>query len=97
MSTPGQAQGPQPAEQLMQFATGYMVSAALYTATQLGIPDLLKSGPKSSQELAASCGAEEDALYRLLRALSSIGVFNESRRSQLRVDANERAAVLGSR
>jgi hypothetical protein len=77
MSTPGQAQGPQPAEQLMQFATGYIVSSALYTATQLGIPDLLKGGPKSAQDLAASCGAQEDALYRLLRALSSIGVFNE--------------------
>jgi len=77
MSTPGQAQGPQPAEQLMQFASGYMVSAALYTATQMGIPDLLKGGGKSTKDLAASCGAQEDALYRLLRALSSIGVFNE--------------------
>jgi hypothetical protein len=77
MSTPGQAQGPQPAEQLMQFASGYMVSAALYTATQLGIPDLLKGGAKSTKDLAASCNAQEDALYRLLRALSSIGVFNE--------------------
>jgi hypothetical protein len=77
MSTPAHKQGPQPAEQLMQLGTGYMVSAALYTATQLGIPDLLKGGAKSTQELAASCGAQEDALYRVMRALASIGVFNE--------------------
>ena len=77
MSTPGQAQGPQPTEQLMQFATGFMVSAALSTATQLGIADLLKGGAKSTRELAASCGAQEEALYRVLRALASIGVFSE--------------------
>jgi len=77
MSTPGLAQGPQPSEQLMQLATGYMVSAALYTATKLRIADLLKNGAKSARELAAATGTNEDALYRLLRALASVGVFSE--------------------
>jgi hypothetical protein len=77
MSTPVRAEGPQPAEKLMQFATGYIVSSALYTVTQLGIADLLKGGAKSTRDLATSCGAQEDALYRVLRALASIGVFNE--------------------
>jgi hypothetical protein len=77
MSMPGQAQAPQPAEQLMQFVSGFIVTSAVYTAAQLKIADFLKGGAKSSADLAASCGAQEDALYRLLRALSSIGVFTE--------------------
>ena len=88
MSSPAPAQGStqassqanalQPAEQLMQFATGYMVSSALYGVTSLGIPDLLKSGSKSVAELAVLSGSHEGALYRVLRALSSIGVFAEN-------------------
>jgi hypothetical protein len=61
----------------MQFATGYMVSAALYPVTKLGIPDLLKNGPKSTRELAGACAANEDAVYRVLQALASVGVVTE--------------------
>jgi O-methyltransferase. len=75
-STP--AQGSSPAEQLAQFATGYMVSSCLYGVLFIGIPDLLKSGSKSVAELAVLSGAHEGALYRVLRALSSIGLFRES-------------------
>ena len=69
---------PQPAEQLMQFATGYIVSSALHGVTALNIPDLLKSGSKSIAELAATTGSNEDALYRVMRALASIGIFKEN-------------------
>jgi hypothetical protein len=78
MSTPGRVQGPQPTEQLMQLATGYIVSSALYTVTKLGIPDLLKNGAKSAQELAGACRGNEDAIYRVLRALATVGVVTES-------------------
>jgi hypothetical protein len=77
MATPVQNRGPQPSEQLMQFATGYMVSAALYSVTKLGMPDLLKHGPKSARELADACAANEDAVYRVLRALASVGVVTQ--------------------
>jgi O-methyltransferase/methyltransferase family protein len=77
MSTPASGKAPQPAEVLMQFAAGYIVSAALYTVTKLGIPDLLKTGPKAAEKLAREAGANEDAVYRALRALSGIGVFSE--------------------
>jgi hypothetical protein len=78
MSTPSRVPGPQPSEVVMQLASGYMVSAALYTATKLGIPDLLANGPRSSKELAAATSSHEDSVYRLLRALASVGVFHES-------------------
>jgi SAM-dependent methyltransferase len=62
----------------MQFATGYMVSSALYGVLALSIPDLLQSGSKSAAELAVSTSSDEDALYRVMRALASIGLFKES-------------------
>jgi hypothetical protein len=71
------AAGSRPGDVLMQLATGYMASAALYAATKLGIPDILNSGPKPTTEIARACGANEDAVYRVLRALASAGVFNE--------------------
>jgi predicted transcriptional regulator len=67
-----------PGEVLMQLATGYMASAALYAATRLGIPDILKSGAKPTSEIAKACGAHEDAVYRVMRALASAGVFIET-------------------
>lgn len=70
--------GPQPTEQIMQFANGYMVSAALYAVTSLGLPDLLKSSPKGVAELAQKTGSNEDGLYRVMRALSSVGLFHEN-------------------
>jgi hypothetical protein len=43
----------------------------------LGVADLLVDGPHSSEELAALTGCDPDALYRLMRALASFGVFEE--------------------
>jgi hypothetical protein len=68
----------QPYEQVMQLAGGFAITSALYTATKLDIPDLLAEGPRPVSELAAATKTNEDALYRVLRALASLGVFEES-------------------
>jgi hypothetical protein len=60
---------------LFQMATGYWVSQAIYVAARLGIADVLAAGPKSGQELAVVTGADRESLYRLLRALCAMGVF----------------------
>src|SRR5262245_1042415 len=65
-------------QQVYQLGTGFIVSAALSAAIQLDIPDHLASGSKTSAELARKTGAHEDSLYRLLRALSTAGVFEET-------------------
>lgn len=65
-------------ERVMQLANGFALSSALYVATSLGIPDLLAGGSRLTSELAGATGANEDALYRVLRALASVGVFAES-------------------
>src|SRR4051794_34932431 len=66
-----------PAQLLMQMSTGYMISAALYPVTKLGIAERVANAPKSVKTLAQETGANEDALYRVLRALSNVGIFAE--------------------
>ncbi|HZQ90717.1 MAG TPA: methyltransferase [Terriglobales bacterium] len=66
-----------PQERLLQTALGYMLSQALYVAAKLRVADHLASGPKTTGELARSTGANEDRLYRVLRALVSAGIFSE--------------------
>jgi hypothetical protein len=57
--------------------TGCLVSQAICTAARLGVADRLAAGPRPVEELARECGADADALYRLLRALAAEGVFDE--------------------
>ena len=62
---------------MQQMIQGFWVSRAICAAAKFGIPDLLKGGPKSSAELAAASGTHPRSLYRLLRALASIGVLEQ--------------------
>ena len=69
---------PNPAQQVLQLACGYIGSAALYVAIALDVAEHLASGPRTTAELARATGAREDALYRILRLLASLGVFAET-------------------
>ena len=62
---------------LMQIASGYELSACLYVAAKLNIADHLAGGPRQVEMLAEETGSKADSLYRVLRALVSIGVFSE--------------------
>jgi O-methyltransferase domain/Dimerisation domain len=63
---------------LLQMMTGYMISKAIYVAAKLGIADHLVDGPASAEDLAAATGADAPSLYRVLRALASVGIFTET-------------------
>jgi len=65
-----------PREALRQSIDAYQVSQCLYVAAKLGIADWLKAGPKHIEELAQARGAQPNALFRVLRALASAGVFS---------------------
>jgi hypothetical protein len=60
---------------LFQLASGYWISQAIYVAAKLGIADFLKDSPKSPSEIALATGADESAVYRLMRALCAVGAF----------------------
>jgi hypothetical protein len=65
-------------ERVMQLAGGFALSSALYAVTRLNVADLLAQGPRSAADLAAASASNEDALYRVLRLLASVGVFAET-------------------
>lgn len=56
---------------------GFMLSQSIYVAAQLGLADLLKDGPRSSDDLACVTYSDASSLYRVLRALAAVGVFEE--------------------
>jgi hypothetical protein len=66
-----------PTAQFRRMLTGYWISQSLYVAAKLGLADLVKSGPRSAEDLAQATGTHAPSLYRLLRALASVGVFAE--------------------
>lgn len=64
-------------QRLMLLANGQRFSAVVYALAELNIADELAKGPRPVRELAAAVGAEEAALYRLLRCAALVGVFEE--------------------
>jgi O-methyltransferase domain/Dimerisation domain len=64
--------------ELARLVDGFRVSQTLYAAVELGIPDLLAEDERSSDDLAEASGADASALYRLLRALASLGILHEA-------------------
>jgi cyclopropane fatty-acyl-phospholipid synthase-like methyltransferase len=74
---PSQLDNPGLSQSMMQMITGYWVSSSIYTVAKLGIADILTAGPLGVDKIARKTRTNEDFLYRLLRALSSIGIFEE--------------------
>lgn len=66
-----------PSQTLMRLVTGFQVSQAIHVAVVLGVADLLREGTRTSDDLAKACGADSGGLYRLLRALAAVGIFEE--------------------
>ena len=71
-----------PPAQLMNFIVGKWISKPIYVAAELGIADLLARGPKSIEALAQKSGSHAPSLYRVMRALASVGIFFETEGKQ---------------
>jgi O-methyltransferase domain/Dimerisation domain len=63
---------------LVDMAMAYSRSRVLCAAARLGIADALGDEVRDVAFLAERCQADPDALYRLLRALASLGVTEET-------------------
>jgi ubiquinone/menaquinone biosynthesis C-methylase UbiE len=68
-----------PPAQLMNFIVGKWISKPIYVAAELGIADMLAEGPKNIEELAQASQSHAPSLYRMMRALASIGIFSETK------------------
>ena len=69
--------GLEPAEYLRRLFDDVEFSYLVVVAAQLGVADLLASGPRSIADLSAASGVDVQSLYRVLRALASRGLFRE--------------------
>jgi hypothetical protein len=62
---------------LQELIQGYQVTKCIYVAAKLGIADLLKDGPRTSEELAQVTGTHAPSLYRVLRLLTAAQLLSE--------------------
>ena len=62
---------------LQQLIEGFKITQCIYVAAKLGIADLLKDGPSSSEELAQATATHAPSLYRILRLLTAVGILTE--------------------
>lgn len=72
---------------LLEMAMAYSRSRVLLAAARLGVADALGDEVRTLGFLAEQCQADVNALYRLLRALSSIGVTEETTPEHFRLTA----------
>ena len=66
-----------PQAQLVEMAMAHWVSRLIYVAAELNLADHLDGGMKTAAELAGLTGTDAPSLYRLMRTLSSLGLFSE--------------------
>jgi hypothetical protein len=83
-----QAQPISPSMQMMQILwPGAMAVQAIHVAAKFALADLIASAPKSIKELAEATHSHEPSLARLLRALTSLGIFAEDTTGRYRQTA----------
>jgi hypothetical protein len=64
-------------DRAFMLVSGFRATQLVRAATELRIPDLLADGPRSAADLAEATGVMSGPLQRALRALVSVGVFDE--------------------
>lgn len=58
-------------QRIMRLGLGLAVSQALRATIELGLPDLLATGERPVEDLAAATQSNADTLYRIMRLLAS--------------------------
>ncbi|MBU2549478.1 MAG: methyltransferase [Proteobacteria bacterium] len=66
-----------PQARVFEILIGFMRTQAVHAAARFGLPDLLRDGPRTAEDMALRSGLDPEALYRLLAALADLGLFEE--------------------
>jgi ubiquinone/menaquinone biosynthesis C-methylase UbiE len=85
---------PSASQRVQGMINGHIPSMLVSVAAKLHVADHLREGPQPVAALAAATKTHEDSLYRLLRALTEIGVFSEEPARTFRL--NEAGELLRS-
>lgn len=80
----------------MQLINDFWVSHAIYVSTKLGIPEILKDGPKQCRVISDAVSADPDSLYRLLHFLACYGIFQEQPRQTFSITAFSKRLMKGA-
>ncbi len=67
-----------PSDQVMELIFGRWRSQTVYTGVELGVFEAVEQRPKHAVEIADQLDLDEENGYRLLRALSSVGLLTEA-------------------
>lgn len=78
MSSAETARAQQPAQAILQMLNAEWIAQGIAVVATLGVADVLGKGPKNVEEIASATLAHADSLYRLLRALATVGLFSET-------------------
>jgi ubiquinone/menaquinone biosynthesis C-methylase UbiE len=81
--------------QIQQLATSRLLFKPLYIVAKLGVADLLVSGPIAIDELARRTETDASSLYRVMRCLSSVGIFREVEGRAFELTPSARTLVSG--
>ncbi|HDN25773.1 MAG TPA: methyltransferase domain-containing protein [Thioploca sp.] len=63
--------------QLFNMMWGHYVSGSLRTIADLAVADYLKESARTADELANEIGCHARSLYRVMRALATVGIFEQ--------------------
>ena len=78
----------EPHQTIWGLATATVAARALHVVAELGVADHIDDAPVLAKELAARCGADEDALGRVLMLLAAHGVFDRVGDAYAHTDAS---------
>lgn len=67
----------QPYEVIWTLTNAVVVSSGIHVVAELGVADHIGADPVNVTELASRCGADAEALDRVLRLLATHGVFSD--------------------
>lgn len=71
-----------PTLQMLQLISGFWIARCIYVLAKLGLADLIHNEPTTANDLAAATGTHAPSLFRVLRALASVGVITQDDRNR---------------
>jgi len=71
---------------IRQMIFGYVMTKAVHVAAKLNIAELISAhGPMTVSDIADKTGVHTESLYRLMRALASVGIFSEDKNGKFSI------------
>lgn len=86
---------PESTFKVYELISGYWVACGIHVVARLGIADLLLDKPLTISELSERSKTDAPSLYRLLRAVASVGIFEEQEDGRFSINDLGTALLTG--